>query len=137
MKFEIVKIVSDKNDFSKENAVLKNYQNAFVTLTEQNEMLKKKFKELAIMDSVHSLEGNIDVEKNSENEPARVIPDIDRSSPDGQEKESDQAVICKGNSEYEDEVFQLRGKLAESEKEKTLTNEKLESEKKDYVDRNK
>ena len=44
-----MKIVSDKNDFSKENAVLKTYQNAFAVLTEQNELLKKKVGELTIM----------------------------------------------------------------------------------------
>ena len=36
VKFQIVKIVTDKNDFSKENAVLKTYQSAFAALTEQN-----------------------------------------------------------------------------------------------------
>ena len=41
-KFQIVKIVSDTNYYSKENALLKTYQNVFAALNEQNELLKLK-----------------------------------------------------------------------------------------------
>ena len=118
-----MKIVSDKNDFSKENAVLRTYQNAFATLTEQNESMKKKLEELAIMDSL--------------NEPLRMIPESERSSPDGQEKDSDQVLIYKSTSDYEEEVIQFKNTLDKLEKDKQNSKEKFESEKKDYVDRNK
>ena len=123
VKFEIVKIVSDKNDFSKENAVLRTYQNAFATLTEQNESMKKKLEELAIMDS--------------SNEPLRMIPESERSSPDGQEKDSDQVLIYKSTSDYEEEVIQFKDTLDKLEKEKQNLKEKFDSERKDYADRNK
>ena len=45
VKLQIVKIVTDKNVVCKENAFLRNYQIAFDSLTEQNEMLKKKLVE--------------------------------------------------------------------------------------------
>ena len=123
VKFQIVKIVSDKNDFSKENAVLKTYQNAFATLTEQNEILKKR------------LEGFTRMEIS--NETPTIIPDIDRSSPDGQEKDSHPIVKCRNNSEYEDVLVQLKENMIKLVEEKSLMQDNFKEEKKEILEKNK
>ena len=65
------------------------------------------------------------------------IPEIDRSSPDGQEKDADQLVTCKNTNDTQDEFLNLKEKIAESEKEKDLNMERFEMERKQYMDRNK
>ena len=123
VKFQIVKIVSDKNDFSKENAVLKTYQNAFATLTEQNEILKKRLERFTRMEI--------------SNETPTIIPDIDRSSPDGQEKDSDPIVKCRNNSEYEDVLVQLKENMIKLVEEKSLMQDNFKEEKKEILEKNK
>ena len=111
VKHQIVKIVTDKNDFSKENAVLKNYQIAFTSLTEQNSFLKQKLEmNTTMLDA--SFEGSF------------KIPDTDRTSPDGQEKEKEQALF-KSTIEYETELKTLVDKVTVLMEEKNLNNEKL------------
>ena len=140
VKFQIVKIVTDKNDFSKENAVLKTYQSAFVALTEQNELLKRKVGELTIM-SVSNPEvwsEQVTISTEIVNGSCRSqTPEIGRSSPDGQEKDADQLVTCKNTIDTQDEFIKLKEKIAESEKEKDLNMERFEMERKEYMDRNK
>ena len=98
VKFQIVKIVSDKNDYSKENAVLKIYQNAFAALTEQNELLKRKVEEYSVMDPLTTSRGSDTDNLSNEITTTKQISKIDRSSPDGQEKEPDQLANCKTDS---------------------------------------
>ena len=64
------------------------------------------------------------------------IPEIDRSSPDGQEKDADQIVTCKNTIDTQDELLKLQGKIAESEKEKDFNKERFETERKEFMDRN-
>ena len=141
VKFQIVKIVSDKNDFSKENAVLKTYQNAFAALTEQNELLKRKVRELSIMNLSSPLERAEQVTVSTEilngSGKRSQISEIDRSSPDGQEKDTDQIVTCKSTVDTQDGFIKLKEKIAESEREKNLNKETFEMERKEYMDRNK
>ena len=112
VKHQIVKIVTDKNDFSKENAVLKNYQIAFTSLTEQNSFLKQKLEmNTTMLDE--SFEGSF------------KVPDTDRTSPDGQEKEKEQALLFKSTIEYETELKTLVDKVTVLMEEKNLNNEKL------------
>ena len=112
VKHQIVKIVTDKNDFSKENAVLKNYQIAFTSLTEQNSFLKQKL-EMNTTKLDTSFEGSF------------KIPDTDRTSPDGQEKEKEQTLLFKSSIEYETELKTLVDKVTVLLEENTLNNEKL------------
>ena len=98
VKCQIVKIVSDRNVITKENAVLKNYQIAFDSLTEQNELLIQKLNENTKM---------LDISSN--------VPDTDRTSPDGQEIDkvpsSSKSII-----EYEAELERLHEKIKDLEK---------------------
>ena len=112
VKHQIVRIVTDKNDFSKENAVLKNYQIAFTSLTEQNSFLKQKLEmDTTMFDA--SIEGPF------------KIPDTDRTSPDGQDKEKEQTLLCKSTIEYETNIKALVDKVTVLMEEKTQNNEKL------------
>ena len=111
VKFQIVKIVSDKNDFSKENAALKTYQNAFAALTEQNEFLKRKVEELSIMDASHddqSILKTISPETGSAITDRKTVPDVDRSSPDGQEKDADHQTHCNKGLNLAEEILNLK-----------------------------
>ena len=141
VKFQIVKIVSDKNDYSKENAVLKTYQNAFAALTEQNELLKRKVKELSSMDSLiatnRSDQDIVSQDMTNDITTGRQVPEIDRYSPDGQEKEPDQVANCKSDFNLEDQVLKLNDQLFESEKVRSLNEERFQMEKKDSIERNK
>ena len=112
VKHQIVKIVTDKNDFSKENAVLKNYQIAFTSLTEQNSFLKQK------------LEMNT-TKLDASFESSFKIPETDRTSPDGQEKEREQALTIKSSIEHESEMKTLVDKVSVLLEEKTLNDQKF------------
>ena len=112
VKHQIVKIVTDKNDYSKENAVLKNYQIAFTSLTEQNSFLKQKL-EMNTTKLDASFEGSF------------KIPDVDRTSPDGQEKEKEQALLFKSSTEYETELKNLVDKVTVLLEEKNQNEKKL------------
>ena len=105
VKCQIVKIVSDRNVITKENAVLKNYQIAFDSLTEQNELLIQKLNENTKM---------LDISSN--------VPDTDRTSPDGQEIDkvpsSSKSII-----EYEAELERLHEKINLSS---TMLNERFQ-----------
>ena len=113
VKHQIVKIVTDKNDVSKENAVLKNYQIAFTSLTEQNLFLKQKLENNSKMLDT-SLESTF------------KVPETDRTSPDGQEREKDQILVFKSSIEYETELNILVEKVKTLEEEKTVNRKKLE-----------
>ena len=86
VKFEIIKIVTDKNDFSKENAILKSYQPEFASLSEQNELLKQKLTAPSAMLDLSVLES----------------PETDRTSPDGQEIEGNSRLMSVGLMEMEE-----------------------------------
>ena len=111
VKYQIVKIVTDKNDFSKENAILKSSQSDFATLTEQNERLKQK------------------LEENS------GMLDLDRTSPDGQEIDGDQMAL-KSSVEYEAELQNIKDRSKQLEDENKLVTKKLDSWK-DMEEKNK
>ena len=53
------------------------------------------------------------------------IPDTDRTSPDGQEKEKEQTLLFKSSIEYETELKTLVDKVTVLLEENTLNNEKL------------
>ena len=67
----------------------------------------------------------------------RQVPEIDRYSPDGQEKEPDQVANCKSDFNLEDQVLKLNDQLSESEKVRSLDAERFQMEKKDSIERNK
>ena len=140
VKFQIVKIVSDKNDFSKENAVLKTYQNAFSALTEQNLLLRRKIEELSVMDNSHDnqyLLKRMPIETGTDKKEKIIAPDIDRSSPDGQEKDIDQQTHCNKGFNWEEEILSLKNKLEEFENAKIEDRERFESQIQETKDRNK
>jgi len=141
VKFEIVKIVTDKNDVSKENAVLKTYQNAFASLIEQNEILKRRVQEMSLNEAIGQ-HFQLDQERYSpmmsySGTKEGKIPEIDRTSPDGQEKDSDQQVNCKSDMNLEEEILKLKEFVAETEKSRKKETETLELEKNDLRERNK
>ena len=110
VKYQIVKIVTDKNDFSKENAILKSYQSEFATLTEQNELLKQKL-------SSHSAMLDISVLQS---------PEADRTSPDGQEIDGDHSNF-KSSVEYEAELQNIKDRNKQLEDENKLVTSKLDN----------
>ena len=141
VKFEIVKIVTDKNHVSKENAVLKTYQNAFASLIEQNEFLKRRVQELSDKEAI-GYHIQSDQEKNSPMMSCSgikegQIPGIDRTSPDGQEKDPDHQVNCKSDIDLEEEVLKLKEQVAEFQNSRSIATETFELEKKDLTERNK
>jgi hypothetical protein len=107
VKFEIVKILTDKADFSKENAVLKNYQQAFSELQLQNTELRRRLEEggggKGLLEVPEQVEG-------------KMIPEIDRSSPDGQERE----VVEGDAGKAEEEVGRLQERLEGVEEERRV-----------------
>ena len=142
VKFEIVKIVTDKNDVSKENALLKTYQNAFASLIEQNEILKRRVQELSVNEAAIGHHIQSDQERNlpkmsCSGTKEGQIPEIDRTSPDGQEKDPDQQVSCKSDMNLEEEILKLKEYVAETEKSRNKETKTLELEKKDLRERNK
>ena len=114
VKVQIVKIVADKNDFIKENAVLKTYQNAFAALTEQNEILRRKVTELSLKGVTFEDQNEtvkINVKMAADGEIRSYGPDIARSSPDGQEKDIDTTPSYTGTT-AELEISSLKEKIA-------------------------
>jgi len=133
--------VTDKNYVSKENAVLKTYQNAFASLIEQNEFLKRKVLELSDKEAI-GYHIQSDQEKNSPMMSCSgikegQIPGIDRTSPDGQEKDPDDQVNCKSDIDLEEEVLKLKEQVAEFQNSRSIATETFELEKKDLTERNK
>ena len=114
VKVQIVKIVADKNDFIKENAVLRTYQNAFVALNEQNEILRRKVTELSLKGVTFEDQNEtvkINVKMAADGEIRSYGPDIARSSPDGQEKDIDTTPSYTGTT-AELEISSLKEKIA-------------------------
>ena len=112
VKTQIVGILADKQDEREENEILTFYQKAFTLLTEQNCSLKRRLKsEIILSDTAGQ-------EKESS---GRMIPDLDRTSPDGQEKEIDQGLLHKPSSDYETELSLLHGKLSELERQQAVS----------------
>ena len=95
VKHQISEIVNDKNCATTETEkILRNYQIAFNSLTEQNQFLRRKLEEDTKM--FH--------------EPVSTclhVPEIDRTSPDGQEVERNQSLVFKSSLEYETEIERL------------------------------
>ena len=110
VKLQIVQIVTDKNDSGEGNAILKSYQSAFATLTEQNDLLKTKLLE-------HSKMLDISVIVDS--------PEADRTSPDGQEIDGDQMTF-KSSVEYEAELQNIKERNKALEDENKLVTSKLD-----------
>ena len=75
IQFEILKLLSEKDDLLKENEVLKHYRLSCIKLQEENSQLSERL-ELLQVDS--SLNKDPDCCGNS--------PDFSRTSPDGQEE---------------------------------------------------
>ena len=110
VKHQIDKIVTDKNDFNKENAILRSYQSALATLTEQNELLKT-----ALLEHSKMLDISVIVDS----------PEADRTSPDGQEIDGDQ-MSFKSSVEYEAELQNIRERNKALEDENKLVTSKLD-----------
>ena len=124
VKQEIVKILSQKENVHKENEAL-----AFSQLKEENKRLKEKIETL---EAIHNLDQNDDAsisEILTENF-TKIIPDIDRSSPDGQEIGSEYPSLStesNGLTNGDEEVVKLKEKikLLETEKSNMVTESKL------------
>eukprot|EP00095_Tigriopus_kingsejongensis_P001448 maker-scaffold207_size258870-snap-gene-1.14 protein:Tk01448 transcript:maker-scaffold207_size258870-snap-gene-1.14-mRNA-1 annotation:"hypothetical protein KGM_04185" len=93
VKDEIIKILSDKTNASKENQSLKHYAKAYETLKDENAELKK---ELALFKlnppkspTLSSGSSHTGSESGSDAPEAKGLHHIDRSSPDGQEYEGE------------------------------------------------
>ena len=87
VKLQIVKIVSEKNN-----------QVAFASLSEQNDVLRKKLEDnTRMLDQTDSVDLSDSVE----------LIDSDRTSPDGQEREKEQDITLKSSMEYEAEIQRL------------------------------
>ena len=138
VKFQIVKIVSDKNDYNKENAVLKTYQNAFAALTEQNELLKRKVEQFSVMEATQdSRQERIDPPTLISSNQGRQMPVIDRSSPDGQEKDPDLQSKPPEDVNLVEEILKLKAQLAEAENAVIKDKKSFEIEKMSSIERNK
>ena len=114
VKIEIVKIISDKADFSKENAVLKTHQQAFHDLELQNAELRRRLEE-----------GGATLEVPGDTvEGVKMLPEVDRSSPDGQERELLVPCHSPGAGKMGEEVGRLQGRLEVLEGERRGLEEK-------------
>ena len=112
VKTQIVGILADKQDEREGNEILKFYQKAFTLLTEQNCSLKRRLKSEIILTDTATQEKETS---------GKMIPDLDRTSPDGQEKEIDQGLLHKPSSDYETELSLLHGKLSELERQQVVS----------------
>ena len=122
VKQEIVKILSQKDNVDKENEAL-----AFSQLKEENKRLRDKIETFEV---IHHLDQN-DVASISETPTengSKNITDIDRSSPDGQEIDSEYpSLSTENNGLTNEEVVKLKEKikLLETEKSNIVTERML------------
>ena len=73
IQFEILKLLSEKDDLTKENEVLKHYRLSCMKLQKENSQLRERLELLQVVPSF-----------NKETECCLDFPDLSRSSPDGQ-----------------------------------------------------
>ena len=135
VKHEIIKIISQKENFCKENEVLKDYQIAFSQLNGQNIALKERIQELE--NSIHTdqNEGSLIPENLIGNENViNSISDIDRSSPDGQEIDNECLSLPCQNIELKngDNIY-LEEKIKSLETDKSS----LETDRKELLENHK
>jgi hypothetical protein len=84
VKYKIVEILSQKDNYSKENQSLKSHQTAYSELLRQNEDLRVR---------LCQLEGEVpDLLQGDKRSPR--VGGVDRSSPDGQEREEQSQISC-------------------------------------------
>ena len=81
VKYKIVEILSQKDNYSRENQSLKSHQTAYSELLRQNEELRQKVSRLEC-ESVGEVP---DLICGGDKRSPRVEVGVDRSSPDGQE----------------------------------------------------
>ena len=131
VKQEIVKIISQKENFNKENEVLKIYQLAFSQLNEQNTNLKERIQTLEASNHTDQNDGSSISELLIENAVNSII-DIDRSSPDGQEKDNKHLSLPSQSIELKNgEIFHLEERIKILETEKSS----LETERKELLEK--
>ena len=92
IKYQIVQIVSQNKCVNKENALLRNYQIAFDTISEQNVIVMQNMKSNCV-DKMLDVPGD--------------MRNIDRTSPDGQEIETAASICHKSSEQYESEIKKL------------------------------
>ena len=92
----------------------------------------------SLITSKRSDTDNLSSEMTNEITTTKQIPKIDRSSPDGKEKETDQLANCKtdsNDSNFEKQILKLKEQLLESEKVRSFDQKRLHNEKKDNLER--
>jgi len=124
VKYKIVEILSQKDNYSKENQSLKSHQTAYSELLQQNEELHQK---LAKLSSRVEMEGGREVPDLLCRD--KKVEGVDRSSPDGQEKEEDISksscqVPSSKHETHLEEVETLSKKVSELKEEKNQLLEK-------------
>jgi len=127
VKFKIVEILSQKDNFSKENQSLKSHQTAYSELQKQNEDLRQKLARITSsleMEGVREVPDLLCTEKKTER-----VEGVDRSSPDGEERDEDQSrsscQVQRSKKELElEELQSLRKKMSELEEERNQLLEK-------------
>jgi len=129
VKYKIVEILSQKDNYSRENQSLKSHQTAYSELLRQNEELRQKVSRLEC-ESVGEVP---DLICGGDKRSPRVEVGVDRSSPDGQEGGAEEPAgqsPCqdqKGGQEAQSEVKELqllRQKMLELEHERRRLLEK-------------
>jgi len=129
VKYKIVEILSQKDNYSRENQSLKSHQTAYSELLRQNEELRQKVSRLEC-ESVGEVP---DLICGGDKRSPRVEVGVDRSSPDGQEGGAEEPAgqsPCqdqKGGQEAQSEVKELqllRQKMLELEQERRRLLEK-------------
>ena len=75
IQFEILKLLSEKDDLIKENEVLKHYRLSFMKLQKENSQLKERLELLQVVPSL-----------NKDTDCCVDFPGLSRTSPDGQEE---------------------------------------------------
>merc|ERR550525_601336 len=135
VKYKIVEILSQKDNYSRENQSLKSHQTAYSELLRQNEELRQKVKQLEC-ETVGEVPDLICESKS----PRVEAPGVDRSSPDGQEGGEEEPSAGQSPS-CQDEKKATGGREAQSEvKELQLLRQKmleLEQERRRLLEKNK
>jgi len=135
VKYKIVEILSQKDNYSRENQSLKSHQTAYSELLRQNEELRQKVKQLEC-ETVGEVPDLICESKS----PRVEVPGVDRSSPDGQEGGAEEPSAGQSPS-CQDEKKATGGIEAQSEvKELQLLRQKmleLEQERRRLLEKNK
>jgi len=135
VKYKIVEILSQKDNYSRENQSLKSHQTAYSELLRQNEELRQKVSRLECEVVVGEVPDLICGDKRSPR-----VETVDRSSPDGQEGGAEEAAAGQQSPGCQDQKGG-HGKEAECEvKELQLLRQKmleLEQERSRLLEKNK